>query len=129
MISDKILAAYVAKRRKQQRKGRGRMTTINLKSALVDGDGAELKEGDSSVYVGTILKRCLLMPDGQKDDEKTTDDEKCRAWALILEINQAMKDSEAMRSFEAADVTFMAKQLKRAFNSPLVIGQIKPLLK
>lgn len=105
------------------------MTTINLKSALVDGDGAELKEGDSSVYVGTILKRCLLMPDGQKDDEKTSDEDKVRAWFLVMEINKTMKLDDATFDFEASDIVLMQKQLKRAYNSPLVVGQIKPLLK
>lgn len=105
------------------------MTRIELKGNLLGADGEALSEDGKPVYVGDILKRCLLIPDGQKDDEKTSDEDKCRAWFLVMEINKAMKSEAASFEFEAGDVILMQKQLKRAYNSPLVVGQIKPLLK
>ena len=105
------------------------MTKIDLKTELLNRDGEILIEEGKTITVGKIVKNCLLFPDGQTADEKTTDEEKCRAWFLVTEVNKALKTDDGNFDFEAADIVLVAKQLKRAYPQPLVVGQIKPLLK
>lgn len=109
------------------------MTKIDTKKALCNFEGEELKEKDDkgidrTVTVGDILRRSCLISDGQAKEEKTTDEEKCQCWTTAMEITKSLK-GDGIIELEATTVTLLRKQLSRAYSSPLIIGQVLPILK
>jgi hypothetical protein len=129
--SDHMLRLFAAKRHKQ-RTGKGlKMTKIEVKKPVLNIGGEDLIEEKVVVTVGDILRRACMCPDGQTKEEKMTDDEKCRCWLMTMDITKALKTDppDAFVEFDAKDVAILLRQLSRAFPQPLIVGQLKPLLK
>lgn len=89
---------------------------IDLNQQLQNGEGEPYKEGDLIITVRRVCRQALLAP-----EERLTLAEHTKRWDLF----ESLKGDPDLNVDEVA---YLIKQVTRAYDTPLVVGQVNALL-